>query len=364
MLVPQIERETVRGIVRRWGWNATAYQVLNPGFRYWIDTELDAAVGFVEHSGVRVVGGAPICAESQLERVLERFESNANGGVIYFGAEARLAAMSAHDSRRRIFPIGAQPVWTPSVLLQGFAKRASLRAQLNRARNKDVTTRLLASAYNEEPLRVCLREWIERRGLPPLHFLIETETLKDLVDRRVAVAERNGRIIGFIVATPIPARNGWLIEQIVRGQAAPNGTAELMLHDVAVMLEREGAEIVTLGLAPLAKRGSAQVQNAPRWLFGLLSALRAHGTRFYNFTGLESFKSKFGGETWETVYATTAPGTSLTRALIAVTEAFSAEPIGRFMFRSVWRSVRAHAALQFHGLSGRHPSRASSSAHA
>jgi phosphatidylglycerol lysyltransferase len=180
----------------------------------------------------------------------------------------------------------------------------------------------------------------------------------------VVVAEREGRIVGFIVATPIPVRSGWLIEQIVRGHGAPNGTAELMLHDVAAMIEQEGARIVTLGLAPLAKRGTGHVQNAPHWLFALLHALRAHGTRFYNFTGLESFKSKFGGETWETVYATTAPETSLPRALIAVTEAFSAESIGRFMFRTVWRSVRARVVPRFHDLSDQHPSPASSSARA
>src|SRR5690606_12528875 len=118
--------------------------------------------------------------------------------------------------------------------------------------------------------------WIEGRGLPPLHFLVETETLDDLVDRRVFVAERGSDIVAYLVATPIPARNGWLIEQIVRGAGSPNGTAEFLIHHAAGVLAAQGAAMITLGLAPLAKRGTPVADRSPPWLGALLAGIRAH----------------------------------------------------------------------------------------
>lgn len=318
----------MRDIVRRQGWNATAYQILNPGFQYWLDPARDAAVGFVSRNRIRVVGGAPVCADDRLGEVLDAFESDARScgeGVIYFCAEQRLAAVARRDGRRPTFPIGAQPVWHPADLLGAFSVQASLRAQLNRAHNKGIRSRELGEmgVVANAALRRCLDEWLDDRALPALHFLIETQTLDDLVDRRVFVAEREGELVGYLVASPIPARQGWLIEQIVRGRRAPNGTSELLLHHAARVLAERGAGLITLGLAPLAQRGTPAVDDTTRWLRILFAELREHGRRFYNFQGLENFKSKFGEPRWETVYASLAPGTSLPRALVAVAAAFA-----------------------------------------
>ncbi|HEX6558121.1 MAG TPA: phosphatidylglycerol lysyltransferase domain-containing protein [Longimicrobiales bacterium] len=342
----QLPRGLVREIVRRWGYNATSYQILNPGFSFWIDTAADAAVGYVACHGVRVVGGAPVCPDDQLANVLAAFERDAAAagqGVIYFGAERRIAEVAMADSRRTTFPIGAQPVWSPAVLLREFSAHASLRAQLNRAQNKGVSTRLLSQvdAATARALNSCLNEWIASRGLPALHFLIETQTLEALMDRRVIVAERAGALVGFVVLTPIPARNGWLVEQMVRGRRAPNGTVELLLQQAANLAAAAHADMITLGLAPLARRGSPAVNRLPHWTRALLAVLRAHGRRFYNFEGLEAFKAKFGGSQWESVYASLAPETSLARALMAVTVAFSGERIRAFIPHVV-RHALAH----------------------
>lgn len=332
--------------MRRWGWNTTSYQILNPGFTFWADRARDAVVGYIACHGVRVVGGAPVCADARVAEVLNAFEQDASAarqGVIYFGAERRIAEIALADDRRITFPIGAQPVWPPAVFLRELSAHASLRAQLNRARNKGVTTRPLGpiDANAAAELNSCLNEWIESRGLPALHFLIETQTLESLLDRRVIVAERNGLLVGFVVLTPIPARNGWLVEQMVRGRRAPNGTVEMLLQHAARFAADGDCAIITLGLAPLAERGRPVVNRLPHWTRALLSVLRAHGRRFYNFEGLEAFKAKFGGSSWEPVYASLAPETSLARALMAVTVAFSGEPIRAFI-PHVFRHAVSH----------------------
>jgi phosphatidylglycerol lysyltransferase len=223
--------QRVRSLVNQFGWNATAYQIINPGISHWFSSAGDAVIGYVEHHGVRLVAGAPVCPGERLAEVVDEFERDSarrNIKVCYFGAEARLESCLSDSPRHSRIWLGAQPVWQPNSWAGIIARQSSLRAQLNRARNKSVAVGewSVEHASGHPELRRCLSEWLATRGLPPMHFLVELETLDRLYDRRVFVAERAGEVIGYLVSSPVPRRNGWLIEQIVRGAGAVNGTNE------------------------------------------------------------------------------------------------------------------------------------------
>src|SRR5690606_10560213 len=132
-------------------------------------------------------------------------------------------------------------------------------------------------------LRRCLEEWLAGKGLPPLHFLVEPDTLSRLHDRRVFVAGREGEVVGFLIATPLPCREGWLVERRVRGRPAPNGTTEAMLAAAVRAMCDAGSRYVTLGLSPLSARLGRPGEGAPLWMRLLLGWLRAHAHRFYDF---------------------------------------------------------------------------------
>ena len=55
--------EHARELVMLHGWNATAYQIVNPGMTLWFSSTADAVVGYVERGRTRVVAGSPVCAE-------------------------------------------------------------------------------------------------------------------------------------------------------------------------------------------------------------------------------------------------------------------------------------------------------------
>jgi phosphatidylglycerol lysyltransferase len=158
-------------------------------------------------------------------------------------------------------------------------------------------------ATDAPALSRCLTEWLATRGLPPLHFLVEPASLSLLEDRRVFVAERRGEVVGFLIASPVPARAGWLLEQIVRGRAAPNGTAELLVDAAMRAAARDGSGYATLGLVPLSRRARVPSYPNPLWLRLLVGWARAHGRRFYNFDGLDAFKAKFRPARWDPVFA-------------------------------------------------------------
>ncbi|HET6983586.1 MAG TPA: hypothetical protein VFI53_15695, partial [Myxococcaceae bacterium] len=59
------ERRRVLAVLRRHGWNATSFQVLEPGFQYWFADE-DACVAYVDTGRSWVAAGAPLTDPARL----------------------------------------------------------------------------------------------------------------------------------------------------------------------------------------------------------------------------------------------------------------------------------------------------------
>jgi phosphatidylglycerol lysyltransferase len=329
-----LAKERARALVLRYGWNATAYQLLNPGLTHWFIPDGEAVVGYVPASTrpggqrrVWVAAGGPVSSAEAVGDVATAFERAAAAAgcrVCWFGADGRLRATRSGRDGYAEMALGAQPIWDPRrwpAILEG---KASLRAQRNRARNKGIAVSRWPSSHAEEApdLRRCLAEWLAHRGLPPLHFLVEPHTLDALADRAVFVAERDGASVGFLVLSPVPARNGWLVEQIIRGDAAPNGTGTLLLDAAMRFAAGQGSAYLTLGLSPLSTRAPASRPN-PLWLRVLLGWVRAHGRRFYDFRGLEAFKAKYLPDRWDPITAITNERRPTPGTLYAVADAFS-----------------------------------------
>ncbi len=341
-----------REIIMRYGYNSVCYQIINPGIKLCFLKE-NAVIGYVENNGFRVVAGAPVCAAEDLSEVVNSFENDAfknNLRVCYFAAEHRMAAALAGRGPFDRLLLGAQPVWNPANWEEILKSKSSLRAQHNRARNKGISVSEWKHSDVESRItdfKNVLKEWLSTRGLPPLHFLVEPETLERLYDRRIFVAVLKAEIVGFLIASPIPLKNGWLIEQFVRGFKAPNGMAELLVSEAILAFKASGAEYVTLGLSPLSQRAGFTQQNQTLLLKLLLYWTRAHGRRFYNFDGLDAFKAKFQPERWEPIYAISSEKHFSLKTLYAIAGAFSGMSPVSLVAQAVLKAVKQEAEWLF-----------------
>ncbi len=298
-----------RRIVLEHGWNSTCYQILNPGIRHWFSPAGDAVAGYVRRHKTLVVAGAPVCRPERLPAVAREFEAEARASrlrVCYVCAEERLGAIYKDSPRHARIVLGAQPVWDPARWEALAQERRIVRQQLNRARNKGVRIARVqpAEAPRDGELRACVHDWLAARPLPPLHFLVEPFALDGVLDDRLILVARHAeKAVAILVASPIPARNGYLIEQIARSTTAPNGTTELLIDHAMRAIAGEGRKYATLGLVALADELPGEMNRNPWWMRRLISLARAHANRFYNFRGLLQFRRKLGPETWESVYA-------------------------------------------------------------
>ena len=334
-----------RNLVMRFGWNSAAYQILNTEMELWFTSDLEGCVGFVRRCGVRVVAGAPVCAESRIAQTAVAFEEDASREgeqVCYFGAASRLKSVLHSLPSHSFLEIGAQPAWNPANWQSILNSHRSLRAQLHRSKNKgiEVDEYEPALAVGNPELLQCYSEWRSAHAPLALGFLTKAISLENLSDRRLFVAEKNCVPVAFLIATPVPDRNGWLIEQIVRGRSAPNGTSELLIDCAMRAFADSKSEYATLGLAPLSVRAKSTIAKPQLWLRMLFVWTRKHGTRFYNFEGLDSFKAKFKPDVWEPIYAVVNEPRFSARTLYAIASVFTNEPPFRVAYRALTSALR------------------------
>jgi len=308
-------------LLRRHGWNATSFQILEPGIRTWFDG--DAVVGYVDTGSAWVAAGAPIAAEDELGRVARRFVAAAAAAgrrASFFAVERRFVEAVALDALQ----VGEQPAWDPTSWASSGRASRSTREQLRRARAKGVRVRPVAageiadaSSATRRAVEGLIAAWERTRPMAPMGFMVTVHPFTFPGERRYFVAERDGRAVGFLAAVPVYARGGWFLEDLVRAPDAPNGTAELLVHHAMVAASAEGSRYATLGLAPLA--GDVDP---------MLRVARALSAPLYGFRGVFAFKAKLRPDAWEPIYLAHASAAPL--AIYDTLVAFSRGGLLRF----------------------------------
>ncbi|MFT3788228.1 MAG: phosphatidylglycerol lysyltransferase domain-containing protein [Tepidisphaeraceae bacterium] len=325
--------DAVRDLVMRYGWNAMAFQIVNRGIEHWFSERGDAVIGYARAAGTRVVAGAPVCAGNASPKSLTSGSATPRWPRSASATSVRPVAcsMSSASCLRIRSSCSARNRCGTRTHGQTWCRITARCAQLHRAANKQVRIDEwpIERATRHPELQHILDAWLDTRGLPSMHFMVEPQTLDRLEGRRVFVATREGAVVGFVVASPVPSRCGWLTEQFVRAPGAPNGTIELLLDFAIRRFASEGAEYLTMGLVPLAEHNWDPHRYSPTWLRWTMRAARKFGRRFYNFEGLDSFKSKLRPDDWEPIYAISNEAHFSPRMIWAIASVFAAgSPIG------------------------------------
>lgn len=319
-------------LLRRFGWNATSFQSLEPGFRYWFTDDGEGVVAYVDTGAAWIAAGAPIAAPLRLGEVAERFIAagrSADRRIGFFAVEERFLAAAVVAS----VPIGEQPVWNPVNWDRTLGSSRSLREQLRRAHAKGVGVRAIGPDVlgnrghpDRRAIEGLIRRWLGRRRLAPMGFLVQVDPFAFATERRLFLAERAGRAVGFLGLVPIYARGGWLFEDLLREPDSPNGTAEILIDAAMRAIAAEGSRFATLGLAPLAG-------PVGPWL----ATARTIGRGLYNFEGLRAFKARLRPDRWDPIYVCYPPGQSRAATVYDAVTAFAPGGLLRFAFRSIGR---------------------------
>jgi phosphatidylglycerol lysyltransferase len=319
---------TVR-VVLTHGRTATAFRALGGDLSRW-HADAESFVAYATPSGAMVSAGEPVAPMDRLVAVADAFVDVAlarGRRVSFFATEGRLAT-SARLSRRLI---GEQPVWDPQQWEAHVRSHRSLREQLRRARAKGVVVHAVtADALTTPEAHAAVAALAARvgaqRSMPPMAFLVTVDLTTAAALRRYYVARQQGRMVAMLALAPVPAREGWLFEHLLRDPTAPNGTAELLVDHAMRAIAADGGQWATLGLAPLHGPVDAS-----------LAAVRSLATPLFNFAGLSAFKRKLRPTFWEPIYLAWPREQSGWRALIDGLRAFAGGSLLRFGLRTLFR---------------------------
>lgn len=295
-------------LLNRFGHDAVCWQILSPAVSRWFSPQRDALVGYVIRGDYLIAAGMPVAAPGRILPVVEEFRvfARKQGRMACFLCAQGEPVESQIGGYARVC-LGAQPVWNPQNWSGRVQKSSGLRSQIRRAQTKGVQIHAVPPvvAANCPEIKDCLRAWLRGRWYG-MSFLAEPCVVAQQLPGRLLFSARptgGGEVLAYVVASPVPARRGYHIEHIARRPGAPNGTTELLIHQLMLELAARDAAYATLGLVALSRLCPGAWDRNPRWFKAAGAAALRFGQSIYRFSALERFRSRLHPECWEPVYA-------------------------------------------------------------
>ncbi|MBX9720090.1 MAG: DUF2156 domain-containing protein, partial [Candidatus Obscuribacterales bacterium] len=164
-------------------------------------------------------------------------------------------------------------------------------------------------------------KWQNKSELPPMEFLFRLRPLNLKEYKKCfVIVDKYGILQAFLSCSPIYAKNGWYLEDLIRDHTAPNGCTELLVTETLKALAADNYEMASFALAPLA--GLPDKDESHPLLNKILRLFYKHMTFIYHFQTLEHFKSKFQPSHWEKNYFCYDPDESLIHVVGNMLRAF------------------------------------------
>jgi phosphatidylglycerol lysyltransferase len=334
------------------GYNAHSLIAIASGVRLWSCRETEGAIGFNEFGKVWLVPGEPLASAHGQAALADRFlqAARAEGRTVGFLPVTERFAKHSSELGLRAIKIGAAPYFDLATWAPRGDRAKKVRAGMNQAFRAGI--RVTKVTDIDEALKKeteCLwKSWLTTRRSPTrFGWLFAVDLFRNSERKRYFTArDPAGKLVGFLGASPIPARQGWYLEDVLRLPDAPNGTTDLLIVEALKSLKHDGAKLETLGTAPMAMEGSvASSVHCSRRLSQMTRLLASLCPIFYNFDGVRHFKAKFAPSWWESEYALmspnfTAPPRVFSAVIQAVVPAGPSYLIARQVSRA-WRRLKA-----------------------
>jgi phosphatidylglycerol lysyltransferase len=292
-----------------YGYNAHSLVGIAPGARLWSCPQIEGAIAYNEFGKVWLAPGDPLASPEKTTELTRRFIKAARdqGRFVAFMPATERFARQAERVGLRALKVGAAPYFDLSTWGPRGDRAKKARAGVNQARRAGVrVTKVdrIDLALKQETAFLC-QSWLKtRRGGMKFGWLFAVDLFQHAERKKFFTArDANGNLVGFLAASPIPMRDGWYLEDVLRLPDAPNGTADILVVEALNALKRDGARIATLGTSPLAREGEIDIRVGNNAL--VVNAVHGVARCFgglYNFEGLRRFKAKFAPSWWESEY--------------------------------------------------------------
>jgi phosphatidylglycerol lysyltransferase len=294
-------------------------------WRYLFGTSVEGVIGWIESHRVAVAWGDPVCAPGDEGALVAEFLSHVRARrlqsclVLIEEPTARAALEAgfvvAHVGSEAVFDL---TTWR---LPRGNAGK-SLRWCLNRARRAGLEVGEYRASDGRRPelekeVDAVVQAWAGSLPTAAARSILATSPLLHVDDKRLFTARRGGRLEAVLACSPVPAIDGWYLEDLVRLPDAPVGASELLVVEALARLALAGARTASLGVAP-SLHHTGQIDRRARLLMLALRPLVAWADRRYRLDALTIYKEKFRPTSWRPRYVAIRPGRPTLRLIRAL----------------------------------------------
>ena len=291
-----------------YGYSPHSLVSIAPGAMLWSTPDIDGAIIYGEFGRVWLAAGdplAPLEDKPELARQFAACAKRKNRVAAFVPTSAEFARLVVPNDFMAV-KVGASPYFD----LQTWSPRGDsakkMRAGVNQARRAGVVFEAVSHGVDQglkkETAQLCMNWLGSRRSGTTFGWLVALDPFQHSEYKKYFTARVDGRLVGFLAASPIPARKGWYLEDVLREPDAPQGTATLLVVEALASLKAEGVTLATLGTSPLSTDGPVDVPTEHRMVARALEVASRKLGGFYNFEGLRRFKGKFVPSWWESEY--------------------------------------------------------------
>ena len=336
------DRDTAVGLLEANGGGTVSWMATWPDNQWFVTPDGTACVAWQQHAGVAIGLGDPIGpAEGRADALTEFGRRSETAGLVACLFSASDAVAQAARERGWLTSQVAEDTLIDLADLEFRGKAwQDVRSALNKAGKQGITFRLVTLADEKYSLVSQVREiseqWVGDKGLPEMGFTLGG--VDEALDRNVRVGiaqDAEGVVHGVTSWMPVHAAGGgvrgWTLDVMRRREGGFRPVVEFMIASACLAFRDDGAEVVSLSGAPLA-RTEEDAAGDTAVLDRLLDTLGARLEPLYGFRSLHAFKAKFQPR-YEPMHLVYRDEADLPRIGIALTKAYLPDTSARELIR-------------------------------
>lgn len=248
--------EQLDSVVRRLG-NPESAILLHSSCSIFCIPHVDGIIGYHKIGHCAVVIGDPICLPqdvSELASAFHHYCKEQNLKIVYFLIHHDFATWAIHHECMTLIKVGEELSINPTK----FQKRQKLRWKVNQAIKHGVTVKEYKEldAPLEKQIIHTIDTWQKERKGPQMY--LGKIDVSNIDTQRIFYAQKDGKIIGILLLSPIDTVQGWTVTSYLALTDAPVGTTEHLLCATFDTLANENCQFLCLGIASGLKLGEAK----------------------------------------------------------------------------------------------------------
>lgn len=322
-------RERLASMIHRYGGGNLGWQRSWAAFAPWFNATGDVAVAYKVVSGVAIVIGDPVGPRHKWRPAAAEFQQfclRAGWTPAWYSVSQRF--LDATDGGWTHTQIGEDAVIElPELAFTGKSWQ-DVRTARNRAEREGIRFQAVDLASGDPELLRSIgevsRAWVDGKPLPEMGFTLGTvDDARDGTMRTHVAIDADGLVHGVTTWMPVHAGGrviGWTLDVMRRRPDGFRPVMEFLIAESVLAFQREGCELASLSVAPLARpvdESAAPMDRLDRTLDRMGEMLEPA----YGFRSLLAFKAKFH-PTFEPVYLAYGSQVDLAEIAVAIGHAY------------------------------------------